>query len=130
MREHPLGELPGVVGAGGEGGLEFADLLALGADGFFAAELPEDLVLIDREGFDAILVETGGEFTERNACVLRAALVEQHEQHDGERDEQHPAEEAAPKAQSGVAVRLSPTVAAAAPVLAVAGAVRSLFGHR
>jgi hypothetical protein len=48
----PLGEFPSVSGAGGQGGLELADLVP--ADELDLAELAGDLVAVDGEATDLV----------------------------------------------------------------------------
>ena len=132
--DDPLDQVP-TVGPGRQRGLELADLVP--ADDFHPGEFAGDFVAVEGERADLVVLQTLNELAERNGGVGSAGLVQQHDQHDGQRNEEEPAEEPpteghAARAGRGSAVLLVAT--GAAPVAAVAGrligrAVWTLFGH-
>src|SRR5205823_4445154 len=124
---------PGARCVGRQGGLKLADLVA--ADDFHAGEFAGNLVAVDGERADLVVFQPLDELAERNGGVGSAGLVQQHDQHDGQRDEEEPSEEPATEGHAARAGGGSPVLlAAAAAIAAVTGrlvgrAVWSLFGH-
>jgi hypothetical protein len=88
-------------------------------------------VLVDREGLDAILVETGGEFAEGMLayCVLPllSSMKSMTASAMNSTQPKRPRPKRSPELPFGCRPPLPPPPAA---ILAVARAVRSLFGHR
>jgi hypothetical protein len=113
--DHRLPDLVGDDAAVADRGLEVLDRAALGG-GERVHELARDLRPVDGHFRDVICVQLVEHVAHRDFAEVLVVAAEQHEQHDGQADEQEPAEHAAPELQP--AARAAGP-AAAAPAIAV-----------